>query len=217
MKPILCALALCAMLAPARAQDVATAPVAAPYVPTIQLDSGIRITPVLRPASDLEQMTDVHFWQFQLQLPAANTFTSARLELRAPGKPTQLVSDNRTFLQHNADLLVGIAPIASESLSMADKWKVYCRLQETSKDSHKLGFSSASTHTPANLLKELRDLSDLKYRFQIISYGNGGDYALPQANGDIPLITVYGKDSGDEPTLTGELILVLTYKPAATN
>ncbi len=213
MKPLFCALALCTMLAPAMAQEAATAPedktpVGVPYMPTVKLDSGISITPVLRTPSDLERMTDVHFWQFHLQLPATVTYVPARIYFRVPGKSQRLVgTGGLDFLKGETDLIVGIAPVTCNSLSTAGEWKIYYRTQEIPEGPDKPARVSSSVQ--ANPIKDLK--------FESTRYGVGDDYALPDNNGDAPLMSLYRyerNDQGNKEILVAELVLTfINQKP----
>ena len=218
MKHLICALALCATLAPALAQDAATPPVAATApattepqsqsapLPAVKLDNGLFVTPVARPASDLEAIADVHFWRFHIESSAVNGL-SQRLELRVPGEEPQRVGAGGLGLSNLniLNLLVGIAPVDSGYLQSAGKWKIYYRMQGLSQDSKP--FDIPITTESDNPIKSLR--------VPVVRYGNGGDYALPQTNGDVPLISIYEQNiEGEKQTLVAELVLVLTARPA---
>ncbi len=213
MKPLFCALALFTMLAPAMAQDAATAPISSPFMPAIKLDSGIIITPIVRTPGDLETMLDVHFWQFHVQAPDPDTFVATRLEMRVPGQGPRLFGVGQAdFFPEKLNIVVGIAPVIGNSLTTADDWKTYYRRSELSGETsaNSRYSSSYSSSGGSNPIKNLQ--------FRLTRYGSGGEYALPQTNGDIPLITTYGasKDN-EEPPIIAELVLVITAKKLQSN
>ena len=215
MKPIFCALALCLMLAPAIAQTDAPPPakITAPLA-SVTLDNGFIITPFRRPASDLENMMDAKMWEFHIQPTSPAVIVTLYLELRVPGKEPQRLSGSGGFFgQKNRDYTVGIAPANSSFLENADKWKTYHRARDlaggTSMDD--IPLTSEIDNPFKDVLKGLNSYS--------MSYGKGSDYALPQPNGDIPLITLFGPGKNTEPgmmtaaeetPIIAELVLVLT-------
>ena len=215
MKPLFCALALCTVLAPALAQDAATAPVAASQaapIPTIKLDNGLSVTPVARPATDLETLADAHFWRFHIEAPSA-TGVSQQLELRVPGKPPQIIGTPLAFVGvQSLDVLIGLAPIDGGYLVSANNWKIYQRVQGPSQGPKPFDFPMIGA--PANPLKS--------FKFGPIRYGTERDYSLPQTNGDVPLITLHAPNENPmelnaktESPVVAELVLVVGARPNA--
>ena len=220
MKPILCALAFLITLAPALAQDAATVPVAAQVqsatLPSVTLDNGIIVTPIVRQSSDLEQMMDVKMWQFHVQRPTRGAVIQPQLQLREPGKePRNLEGMTSFFGQEKTDMVVGIAPANASFLDSADKWKVYVRTRDL-QDTEPTMFDITSTSEIGNPLKEA--MKGLNSRST--DYKNNGRYALPGTDGVIPLVSYYGAaidgppmmTNADDLPLIAELVLVFTVE-----
>ena len=217
MKPLLCALALCLMLAPAIAQTDAPPPakVTAPLA-SVTLDNGFVITPIRRSASDLENMMDAKMWEFHIQPTSPAVIVTLYLELRVPGKePKRLDGGGSFFGQKNTDFTVGIAPANSSFHVNADKWKIYCRARDLA-DGPGMDDIPTTSETDNPLKGVLKGLNSYSIR-----YGKGSNYALPQPNGDIPLMTLFGPGKNTEPgmmtpaeetPIIAELVLVLTAK-----
>lgn len=208
MKPHLCALALCAFLAPAIAQPSSffDSPPAKPVAVTMK--NGIVVTPIIVPDDDLRSILDVQMWHFTIKASADGATPTARLELRVPGqKPKPLeFTDGGVLAGKSSDCVFGIAPVNGNDLSKAAQWKIYLRTKADPTDI----FSAAGSNEIANPLQDLK--------FEISRFSAGTGYAVPKANGDIPLISLYkvAENLDGPPTLAAELVLVFAAKPAAT-
>ena len=214
MKPLLCALGLLALSAPLRAQtDVAAPNVTAPSS-AVKLAGGILVTPVLRPASDLESILDVHFWRFHIVAPKGDVALKPRTELRVPGRESQIVLEGADLTGlEGADFLVGLAPSGNAELGTTPKWKVSYRVSKLSSDAKPFDFAVMDERD--NPLKGLK--------IGATTYGKR-DYAVPKPNGDVPLITYRAplqnllnfkvEDLEKQPVIA-ELVLVLNAKPSA--
>ncbi|HEX8463824.1 MAG TPA: hypothetical protein VF627_04330 [Abditibacterium sp.] len=207
MKPLLCTLALFTMLAPALAQTESPFDQTPPAKPkAVTMKSGILVTPIIVPDDDLRSILDVKMWHFSIKAPAHSTAPVPRLELRVPGQPPQLFGFMDGFISNeNSDFLIGIAPIGGTSLSKAAKWKIFYRTRSDATSQ----FTASASDEEDNPIKGLN--------FMIARYNAGTGYALPNPNGDIPLISLYkfpAKRPG-APIRVAELVLTFTAtKPA---
>ena len=202
MKHFFCALALSTMLAPALAQETTFFDSVPTTPPTITMKNAIVVTPIIVPDDDLRSMLDVQMWHFTVKAPAGGATPSARLELRVTGqtpKPLEF-TDGGVLNRKNSDVVVGVAPVEGNDLSKAKQWKIYLRTKADPTDI----FSAAGSNEIENPLKDLK--------FEITRTSAGAGYALPKTNGDIPLISLYtvAENFDHPPTLTAEIVLVLT-------
>ena len=209
MKHLICALALLATLTPALAQQDKSPfdkiPPAKPVAVTMK--SGFVVTPIVVPDDDLRSMLDVQMWHFLVKAPKGGATPTAHLELRVPGKPPQILTTNDGGIldSESSDFVVGLAPANGTSLSKADKWKVYLRTRSNAADI----FSASASNEEENPIKDLK--------FELSRYNAGTGYALPNPNGDIPLISLYkiNFNPPGKPTPVAELVLVLSAKSSA--
>ena len=209
MKLLLCALALFTALAPALAQTESPFDNTPPAKPLeVTMKSGIVVTPIVVPDDDLRSMLDVQMWHFLVKAPEGGATPTAHLELRVPGKPPQILTTNDSGIldSESSDFVVGLAPANGTSLSKADKWKVYLRTRSNAADI----FSASASNEEENPIKDLQ--------FVLSRYNAGTGYALPNPNGDIPLISLYklAEKLPGSPVPVAQLVLVLTAKPVAT-
>lgn len=205
MKPILCALALFTALAPALAQDAATAPVATSQttIKSVTLDSGLIVTPIATHYTDLERMMDVAKWQFLVEPPAPETRLNAQLELRVPGKPTQQHNGYNIELYGKTEVTFGILPKGGSTFTNAEWWRIYFHARSLEAAPHTPNADNDFGGDNVNLIKDMK--------FKTYSMIGNNAYEKPRPNGDIVLIQFFDNDANG--IIVAELVLVLTAKP----
>ena len=207
MKPLLCALALLTMFAPARAQDAATAfdrERTRQEIPkTVTLDNGLLVTPVIVPYDDLSSMLDAQMWRFKIKPPAPDTFMQAQLEIRKTGEETGEDIEKRNAFgfgfSEEIELTFGMLPRGGSTFENADFWKVHFVPRLLSGE---LLFSTVNG--------ELQNpIKDFEWKTGESS-GEDSAIARPLPNGDVVLKKYVG-GTPEKPVVV-ELFLVLTKK-----
>ncbi len=209
MKPLFCALALCTFLAPALAQDAATAPVAASQttIKSVTLDSGLIVTPVAIPFDALRSMLGAQLWRYNIKRPAPNTSFQMQLEVRTTGEETgDKIREKAAFSfmvedEDEIEITFGLLPKGGSTFSNAEYWRVHFSGRRLSGKP----FFSPTNGDIQNPLK------DLKWERGEAS-GDGQIYnsSYPASNGDIVLQTYFG-GTAEKPIVT-KLVLVITAK-----
>ena len=203
MKPLFCALALLTMLAPALAQDAATAfdrERTRQEIPkTVTLDNGLLVTPVIVPYDDLGSMLDAQLWRFKIKPPAPDTFMQAQLEIRKTGEDIDKTYAFGFGFSEEIELTFGMMPRGGSVFESADFWKVHFVPRLLSGE---LLFSTVNG--------ELQNpIKDFKWKTGESS-GEDGAIARPLSNGDVVLKKYFG-GTPEKPVVV-ELVLVLTKK-----
>ena len=209
MKPLFCALALCAMLAPALAQEAATAPVAAspiPPIPSVTLDSGLIVTPVVVPFDSLRSMLGAQLWRFNIKATAPDTNVAVEFEVRTTGeKPERWPFPLANIEAGETELTFGLLPQGGSDISDADTWRF-----------------NLSTRNPANASNNTvfnggwpNPLKNFKWTQGIAEYIHPqGDYISPATNGDT-ILRGYVGGTEDKP-IAKEIVLIFAHESAAT-
>ena len=202
MKPLFCALALFTTMAPALAQDAATAktPVLIPLgSAATKTADGLNITPVDVPASDVSKMLDIRIWRFLIQTPKPGLRLTTRLELRQTGKDALIVRENSATAERQQEFTLGLMP-QEETLTTSAKLKMYTETRVIEGYTvNQMGQSGQSSLGPIP-----NPLLGLKLN------GYSPGYGAIASDGAIELIKFSLRDGG-QATLT----LVLTTKPNA--
>ena len=213
MKPIICALALCATLAPALAQDAATPPVATTQTQdapeAVKLDNGLIVTPIVMPDDELQNISGVEMWRFLVQPPAPNTNFYARAELRKPGGNWQAIAlDSIVGPSHDIKVTLGLMPIDGFSMTDAVKWKSMIHLREFQGEQ-----TFNNTTSRGQLDNPVKDLQDVT-----ASIIGSSPYVTPvivRPNGEVTLMTFSSgpRNEYDKQVQSAELVLVFEAKP----
>ena len=201
MKPLICALALLTMLAPAIAQTAATADVAdSPIlpIPSVTLDSGLLVTPVVVPFDSLRSMLGAQLWRFNIKATAPDTNVAVEFEVRTTGeKPERWPFPLGAIGAGETELTFGLLPQGGSDMSDADTWRF-----------------NLSTRNPANASNNTvfnggwpNPLKNFKWTQGIAEYIHPqGDYILPETNGDIILKGYVG--GTEEKPITKQIVLI---------
>ena len=210
MKPLICALALLTMLAPAWAQDTATAPVAASQTGTISavtLDDGLVVTPVVEPYDDLSSMLDLHIWRFKIKPPTSDTYFEAQLETRTTGKEAKEDVQKRDVGGFRFDesaeevkMTFGLLPKGGSTFTEAELWRVRFATRGL----------QGETLIPSLDTDMKNPLKNFRWTRSEVS-GQDDSFASPLPNGDI-LLAKYTGGTPEKPIVV-ELVLVLNVKP----
>ena len=207
MKPLFCALALALSLAPAIADEAATA--SAPAIQTVAksvtLSSGLIVTPVAVPFDALRSMLDVQMWRFNVKPSTPNTFFQMQLEVRTTGEETgDKIRKENAFgflIEDETEVTLGLLPKGGSTFANAEYWRVHF-------SGRRLSGEPFFTPTNGDIVNPIKDLKWERGE----ESGDGQIYnsSYPAPNGDIVLQTYFG-GTAEKPVVT-KLVLVLTAK-----
>ena len=209
MKSLLCILAL--LGAPALAQEVATAPVVAtpiPPIPSVTLDKGLIVTPVVVPFDSLRSMLGAQLWRYNVKASAPDTNVIVRFEVRTTGqKPEIWPFPLGVIKAGETELTFGLLPQGGTGLSDADTWRFNLSTRNPVNEPNNTVFNGGWPNP-------LKDFNSTQGTAEYIH--PQGDYIVPETNGDI-ILKGYVDGTKEKP-ITKEIVLVLAdQKPQSKN